>query len=126
MFDFLGSVLKNVLSKPATRMYPYEKREAMDKARGALGEIEINKCIFCGICATKCPSLAISVNKTERTWEFNRLKCIVCNVCVEVCPVKCLHMDKEHLGPLLVREKSKYFGPPKPAPAAKAAAESNN
>ncbi len=125
MFDFLGSVLKNVISKPATRMYPYETREAMDKARGALGEIEIEKCIFCGICATKCPSIAIKVDKAERSWEFNRLKCIVCNVCVEVCPVKCLHMDKAHLGPLLAVEKTKRNGPPKPAPAAKAAESTN-
>jgi formate hydrogenlyase subunit 6/NADH:ubiquinone oxidoreductase subunit I len=121
MFDFLGSVLKNVISKPATRMYPFEQREAMKDARGALGEIEINKCIFCGICATKCPSIAIKVDKTERSWEFNRLKCIVCNVCVETCPVKCLHMDAPHLGPLLTKDKIKRVGPPKPAPAAKAA-----
>jgi formate hydrogenlyase subunit 6/NADH:ubiquinone oxidoreductase subunit I len=120
MFDFLGEVLKNVLSKPATRMYPYEKREAVPGARGALGEIDIDTCIFCGICERKCPSLAIKVNKEERSWEFNRLKCIVCNECVEACPKKCLHMDAPHHGPVLTSEKIKRMGPAKPAPAAKA------
>jgi ech hydrogenase subunit F len=123
MFDFLGNALKNVVSKPATRMYPYEKRGAMKGTRGALGEIDINKCIFCGICATKCPSIAIKVDKAERSWEFNRLKCIVCNVCVEVCPVKCLKMDEAHLGPVLTKDKIKRIGPPKPAAKA---AESEN
>jgi len=125
MFDFLGNVLRNVVSKPATRMYPTDKRGAMKSARGALGEIDINTCIFCGICANKCPSIAIKVDKAERSWELNRLKCIVCNVCVETCPVKCLHMDEAHLGPVLTREMVKRIGPPKPAPAAKAAESQN-
>jgi ech hydrogenase subunit F len=121
MFDFLGNVLKNVLSKPATRMYPYETREAMKDARGALGEIDIDTCIFCGICARKCPSLAIAVNKEERSWVFNRLKCVVCSECVDACPKKCLHMDAPHLGPLLSKDKIKRVGPAKAAPAAKPA-----
>jgi formate hydrogenlyase subunit 6/NADH:ubiquinone oxidoreductase subunit I len=121
MFDFLGNVLKNVVSKPATRMYPYEKRPPMKNTRGALGEIDINTCIFCGICARRCPSIAITVNKNERSWELNRLKCIVCNVCVEACPVKCLHMDEAHLPGMFSREKVKRIGPPKPAAPAKAA-----
>jgi formate hydrogenlyase subunit 6/NADH:ubiquinone oxidoreductase subunit I len=124
MFDFLGNVLKNVISKPATRMYPYEKRPPMKDARGSLGEININTCIFCGICEKKCPSNAIVVNKAERSWELNRLKCIVCNLCVEACPVKpvkCLHMDEAHLGGIFSREKIKRIGQPKPAAPAKAA-----
>jgi formate hydrogenlyase subunit 6/NADH:ubiquinone oxidoreductase subunit I len=124
MFDFLGNVLKNVLSKPATRLYPYEKRPPMKDTRGSLGEININTCIFCGLCERKCPSNAITVNKVERSWELNRLKCIVCNLCVEACPVKpvkCLHMDEAHLPGIFSREKVKRFGPPKPAAPAKAA-----
>jgi len=101
-------------------MYPYEKREPMKDARGALGEIDIDACIFCGICERKCPAIAIKVNKEERSWEFNRLKCIVCNECVDVCPKKCLHMDAAHLGPVLDKAKIKRIGPAKPAPAAKA------
>ncbi|MFA5072542.1 MAG: 4Fe-4S dicluster domain-containing protein [Nitrospirota bacterium] len=120
MFDFLGNVLKNVVSKPATRMYPAEKRQPMKNTRGALGEIDINTCIFCGLCARRCPSNAISVSKTDRSWELNRLKCVICNVCVEVCPVKCLHMDEAHLAGLFTREKVRRIGPAKPAPAKKA------
>jgi formate hydrogenlyase subunit 6/NADH:ubiquinone oxidoreductase subunit I len=121
MFDFLGNVLKNVVSKPATRMYPYEKREPMKNTRGALGEININTCIFCGICEKRCPSNAISVNKVERSWELNRLKCIVCNVCVEACPKDCLTMNEAHLPGCFSRERVKRIGPPKPAAPAKAA-----
>lgn len=121
MFDFLGNVLKNVVSKPATRMYPYEKRPPMKDTRGSLGEININTCIFCSICEKKCPSNAITVNKTERSWELNRLKCVICNICVEVCPKDCLKMDEAHLPGLFSRERVKRVGPPKPAAPAKPA-----
>jgi len=121
MFDFLGNVLKNVVSKPATRMYPYEKRPAMKGTRGSLGEININTCIFCSICEKRCPSNAITVNKVERSWELNRLKCVVCNACVEACPKDCLKMDEAHLPGIFTRERVKRFGPPKPAAPAKAA-----
>lgn len=121
MLDFLGNVLKNVVSKPATRMYPYAKRAPMKNTRGALGEININTCIFCGICEKRCPSNAITVNKVERSWELNRLKCIVCNVCVEACPKDCLTMNEAHLPGCFSRERVKRIGPPKPAAPAKAA-----
>ena len=34
MFDMLGNILKNVVSKPATRMYPFIKRESFKDTRG--------------------------------------------------------------------------------------------
>jgi ech hydrogenase subunit F len=117
MFDFLGSVLTNLMSKPATRMYPYEVRTPMKDARGQLGEIDINACIFCGICARKCPSIALSVNKSDKSWEVDIFKCIVCGECVVVCPVKCLKMEDVHRPSTYSRDKSKHIQPPKPVVA---------
>jgi ABC-type sugar transport system ATPase subunit len=59
MFDMLGNVVKNLFSKPATRMFPAERRDSFKGTRGCLG-INIESCIFCGICARKCPSDAIA------------------------------------------------------------------
>jgi formate hydrogenlyase subunit 6/NADH:ubiquinone oxidoreductase subunit I len=96
MFDMIENVFKNLFSRPATRMYPFEKREPFKDARGHISGIDIDKCIFCGICSKKCPSDAIAVNKTEKAWEIDQFKCIVCGVCVEVCPKKCINMETEY------------------------------
>jgi len=53
-------VLRSVLSRPATRLYPFVKRPFFKNTRGHIS-IDIEKCIFCGICQKKCPSDAILV-----------------------------------------------------------------
>ena len=47
-------------------MYPIKPREWQERTRG---HIEINEadCILCGICAKRCPTLAINVDKAART-----------------------------------------------------------
>ncbi len=118
MFDMLGNIMKNLLSKPATRMYPFEKRENFKNTRGQLGDIDIDACIFCSICAKKCPSDAIIVNRNEKSWEVDRYKCIVCGVCTEVCPKKCLHMEEQYKTASYTKENAKFVQQPKPeAPA---------
>ena len=109
MFDMLSSILKNLFSQPATRLYPFEKRECFKNARGQMGGIDIDKCIFCGICARKCPSDAIVVNKAEKSWEIDKFKCVICGVCVEVCPKKCLYMDENHQTASYTKDKMKYI-----------------
>jgi formate hydrogenlyase subunit 6/NADH:ubiquinone oxidoreductase subunit I len=81
MFDMIGNVARNLFSKPATRQYPMVKREPFKDVRGRLDN-EIDKCIFCGICERKCPSNAIKVSKTEKSWELDPFKCIICSSCV--------------------------------------------
>lgn len=113
MFDMIGNIFKNLGSKPATRMYPFEKREAFKDTRGQLGGIDIDMCIFCGICARKCPSDAIVVNKAEKSWEVDRYKCVICGVCSEVCPKKCLFMNESYTNASYAKEKSKHVQQPK-------------
>ena len=114
MFDMLGNIFKNMVSKPATRMYPAEKREAYKDARGQIG-IDVDKCIFCGICSKKCPSIALTVNKNEKSWEIDHFKCIICGVCTEVCPKKCISTEANYKSSAYVKEKSKFVQVPKPA-----------
>ena len=88
----IGKVIARwVLSRPATRLYPFEKRSFYKNTRGSIA-IEIDKCIFCGICQKKCPTQAIIVTKAAKDWQINRLRCITCNACVEACPKDCLTM----------------------------------
>lgn len=96
--------LKNVFKKPATRLYPGEVRETFAATRGHVS-IDINTCIFCGICQKKCPTLAIKVERKEKTWELERLQCIVCASCAEACPKKCLTIENTYTGPVGIAEK---------------------
>lgn len=108
MFDMLGNILRNVVSKPATRIYPLNKRKPFPKARGKVS-INIENCIFCGICGRKCPSEAISINKAEKSWEVDPFKCIICGLCEEVCPKKCIYMEGEYKTPAYSKENEKHF-----------------
>lgn len=91
LLKFAKTILKNLFSSPATRMYPTKPKEYFLRARGQI-KIDIEQCIFCGICVRKCPTGALAVSKEERSWEIERLKCIQCNSCVDTCPKKCLTM----------------------------------
>ncbi|MBF0360592.1 MAG: 4Fe-4S dicluster domain-containing protein [Oligoflexia bacterium] len=86
-----------LFKKPFTVKYPFEKLELSKIHRGHIS-IEIDKCIFCGICEKKCPPKAIAVSKADQSWEIDRLSCVTCNACVEACPKKCLHSE-QHWSP---------------------------
>jgi len=105
MFSLISNILKNAFSRPATRPYPFQRRQRPEGTRGHL-DIEIDKCIFCGICAKKCPSNAIEVSRDPKNWKFNRYACIVCAYCVEACPKKCLSMKPDHEGCIKPQEET--------------------
>ncbi len=90
-FSIFKIVSAWAFSKPATRLYPFVKRESFLNTRGSI-EIDIPKCSMCTLCAKKCPTEAITVKRREKIWEIDRLRCISCGACVDVCPKKCLKM----------------------------------
>lgn len=99
-FTMIKDIARNTFSTPFTRNYPAVVRPSFPGERGKL-TIEEDKCIYCGICARKCPSNAITVTKKpDQSWQFERFRCILCAACVEACPKKCLHMS-----PRLEQEK---------------------
>lgn len=61
-------------------------------------------CNFCGICASKCPSQCISVQKKAATWTYNPFACVYCGVCVEVCPQESLHQERGYKAAVLALE----------------------
>ncbi len=120
---FTPTVIKNLLKKPATRNYPAVVREPFPMFRGEL-VIDIDKCIFCGMCSRKCPSQCITVDKDKGTWQCDPHACISCGYCVDNCPVKCLSMKDTHRKP--VTEKVTWIEqgtPPKPKKKVTAKAE---
>jgi formate hydrogenlyase subunit 6/NADH:ubiquinone oxidoreductase subunit I len=118
---FTPTVIKNLLKKPATRLYPFTVREPFPNYRGEL-YIDIDGCIFCGTCSRKCPSQCITVDKNEGTWTCNPHACVYCGICRDNCPTKCLHMKDVHRKPMTERIMMVEKGEP-PRPKKKAAAE---
>jgi ech hydrogenase subunit F len=104
------TILKSMFGEPATLMYPARARTYPQASRGRIS-IEIEKCIFCGLCRRKCPTAAIWVNKEKKTWEIDRLKCITCSACIEACPKKCLGMRNKYSPAQTSRQNEKFTAP---------------
>ena len=120
LFSMSGLVLKWMLRKPFTRRYPFEVRPPIPGSRGAL-VIDLSTCVFCGICAKKCPTQAIEVDRAAKRWTIDRLRCITCNYCVENCPKKSLALTTAHGVPTVTCDREVFEAPaatPAAAPAA--------
>jgi ech hydrogenase subunit F len=106
VFGLTRISLANLLSRPATRLYPQREHEPrrVPGGRGRI-EIDIEVCIFCGLCQKRCPTEAIIVIRKQKEWNIDRLRCCTCNACVEVCPVSCLTMDNRYTPPTVTRDK---------------------
>jgi formate hydrogenlyase subunit 6/NADH:ubiquinone oxidoreductase subunit I len=122
IFQLAGTVLKSLALPPATRMYPKVARIYQTRTRGHIA-IDIDACIFCGMCSRRCPTQALEVDKPGRTWSIERLGCIQCNSCVELCPKKCLTMETSYTPPSAgsVHESFTASAPVPAAPATPAA-----
>jgi len=102
MFKMTPAVLRNFVGKPATRRYPASVRPPFEQARGLI-QNDVAVCTFCGVCAAKCPSRCITVDKKTATWTCNPMACVYCGVCAESCPSGSLIQKTEYRRP--VREK---------------------
>ena len=45
-----------------------------------------SKCIYCTLCAKKCPQEAITVDRKAKTWALNEDECVCCGTCQSACP----------------------------------------
>ena len=98
-FQMAAASLANLFRRPATLMYPVKPRLYFDATRGHIS-IDFSRCIHCTICAKKCPTDAISVDRPNKVWTIEHLKCIACGSCIDNCQKKCLHMEKTYRAPV--------------------------
>lgn len=107
LFSMSGLVMKWLCRKPYTSRYPFEVQPHVANMRGAL-DIDLNACIYCTICAKKCPAQAIDVDRPNKHWTFDRLRCISCSSCVEACPKKCLSLSTTHGAPTVTKDREVF------------------
>jgi formate hydrogenlyase subunit 6/NADH:ubiquinone oxidoreductase subunit I len=128
-FPMAGTAIKNLFSKPATRLYPFVKREPFAGTRGNIS-INFSECIFCGMCMRRCPTHAITVSKDKREWQMDHLSCVICGNCALVCPKKCLKLEPHATETAQARQKTDrvetHVAPPAPPVAPKPEAAQPN
>lgn len=55
--------------------------------------VQLDGCVYCGVCAKKCPVDAITVDREAKAWAVDADTCVNCGTCVASCPKKCLKMN---------------------------------
>ena len=74
-----------------------------------------SKCVYCTLCAKKCPAGALTVDRAARRWTLDEDSCVACGTCATVCPKKAILMPGDE--PVAV-EAPKAEAPKAEAPKA--------
>ncbi|HWP96924.1 MAG TPA: 4Fe-4S dicluster domain-containing protein [Syntrophomonadaceae bacterium] len=110
MATMISTVIKNLKSRPRTRLYPAEERQLPAASRGHI-EFDMRKCIFCTLCAKRCPADAITVDRKGKTLVFDPFRCIVCEFCLEGCAKEAISLLKQWSSPAAVLYKRTFTTP---------------
>lgn len=121
MMKLRKMTMRSLFKKPETIMYPVETRPAPEDLKGHI-ENRIEDCTLCGVCAKRCPSGCISVDKAAGTWSIDGFDCIQCRVCTRECPQNCLTMEQGYTKPARIKEAT-VIEKPGPSPEEIAAKE---
>ncbi|WP_019176381.1 4Fe-4S binding protein [Methanomassiliicoccus luminyensis] len=105
--SMMSIVIKNLFSRPDTVPYPAAPADLPDSNRGGV-RWDMSKCSLCGLCAKRCPTLAVAVDKKAATIELQVFRCIACGVCVDICPQDAIEMVPEYSRPGPAKDVRKY------------------
>ena len=77
-----------------------------------------SKCVYCTICAKKCPAGALTVDRAAKTWTLDEDSCVGCGTCAEACPKKAILMPGDEPVTVEAAAPAAPKAEAKPAPAA--------
>ena len=87
-----GYTEPDIAKKSETFTKPKEE-EKPEEASGGKPVLDAEKCVYCTLCAKKCPQEAIRVDRKEKTWALDEEKCVQCGICASACPKHALSMQ---------------------------------
>jgi formate hydrogenlyase subunit 6/NADH:ubiquinone oxidoreductase subunit I len=114
-----AEVLRNVIRKPATVLYPAERQEMPRDFRGKIRFIAA-RCVGCKLCQKDCPANALVIEKVgDKRFQavFHLDRCIFCAQCVDSCNKEAMESTPEYELATLDRSTLQvtYDAPPPPA-----------
>jgi ech hydrogenase subunit F len=118
MFKMTPNILRNLVRKKSTRRYPYETRDPFAGTRGELIN-NMDHCTLCGVCAAKCPSQCIVVDKKAGLWTCDPFACVYCAICVDTCPSNSLSQKRAYRAPSMMPGLISLKGQPRKMAAPK-------
>lgn len=91
-----GDVIRSIFRRPATQLYPAERKATPKRLRGELF-YDPEKCVGCALCSKECPADAlelITLDKKAKRFvlRYDAGRCTFCGQCVVSCRFNCLDM----------------------------------
>jgi formate hydrogenlyase subunit 6/NADH:ubiquinone oxidoreductase subunit I len=95
----LSDILRSLLRKPATALYPAQVTDTPVRLRGVL-HWDPTRCTGCCLCNKDCPSDAlelITLDKANKRFvmRYDMSRCTFCAQCVQNCRFDCLSMSSD-------------------------------
>ena len=87
-----GYTEPGVAKKSETFIKPKEEQPAAAASGGGKPSVDVEKCVYCTLCAKKCPQEAILVDRKEKIWKLDEEKCVQCGICASACPKHAIEM----------------------------------
>ena len=69
-----------------------EQPKTETAAAGGKPVMDPEKCVYCTLCAKKCPQGALTVDRKEKIWKLDSEACVECGLCASACPKKAIEM----------------------------------
>lgn len=92
LFMEKGYTEPDIMMKSETVTKPQEEKKEEAAAAGGKPVVDTEKCVYCTLCAKKCPQEAIQVDRKEKIWKLDEEKCVECGICAGACPKKAIEM----------------------------------